>query len=939
MASRLLRLLFGAIGFAAILFFSLRLPGFTYMKNDPTISKRLRVAAAPSTPRAADDDKFRRIFQYSTDALSITRIETGRYLEVNDEFVRMSGYPREQVIGRTPEELGFWRDSPESRAFSEKLLREGVVRNHETSVAIGGGRHLHVLISAVFIEVDGQQCTLGISRDISDLKSVQEQLGRADRRRQDVLSNAPVAVTVIDTESKITLSKGAGLTALGLAQNEMVGLSIFDIVSREGSTARHAREALAGKAQTAVENLNGHVFEVWYSPVRGAHERIVGAMSVATDITERVLVAEELRRKEEYYRSLIEISADTVLAIDASNTIRFVGGDGPRTLGYSSSQLVGHSALEFVHPENAAEQAALIAQAFQNPGTAVRSEALVMVPDGSWVPVEFMARVSAGPDGDPILVATMRNIAERKRAQEELSRRDEFLRTVIDASSDLIVAVDRDGVLVFVGGEGLHDIGRHAQDVLGRPAFELEHPDDLDEQKRVVKWCFENPGHAMRTQVRLLGAAGDWIPFDFAGRVITGADGQPLLVTTGRNFTERTRIESELAAARDAALAASRAKSEFVSSMSHEIRTPMNAILGMADLLWDSELSADQRRYLATVVSSGNALLELINGVLDFAKVESGRMSLEHTKFDLGDLVEGVGEMFSVRAGEKQLQLVTRMDPAVALTVEGDALRLRQILINLVGNAIKFTEHGAITISVAPAAGSGEGGSAMLEFIVADTGIGLTTRELANVFSPFTQADSSTTRKYGGSGLGLAIVDRLATLMGGKVWVESTPGTGSRFHFTARLEPVTAAGFELMPAPPRSARIMDRPLRILLADDSADNRMLVEAYLKKTPYGLEMAENGKIAYNKFVARQPDLILMDIQMPVLDGYGATRMIRRYEAQTGRAHTPIIALSASALDESIHRSLEAGCDLHVSKPVKRATLLDAIASAVEAASSST
>ena len=315
---------------------SLRLSGFTYMKIDPTISKRQRAVAAPSTPRAADDDKFRRIFQYSTDALSITRIETGRYLEVNDEFVRMSGYPREQVIGRTPEELGFWRDSPESRAFSEKLLREGVVRNHETSVAIGGGRHLHILISAVFIEVDGQQCTLGISRDISDLKSAQEQLGRADRRLQDVLSNAPVAMTVIDTESKITLSKGAGLTALGLAQNEMVGLSIFDVVSRESSTARHAREALAGKAQTAVENLNGHVFEVWYSPVRGAHERIVGAMSVATDITERVLVAEELRRKEEYYRSLIEISADTVLAIDPSNTIRFVGGDGPRTLGYSS---------------------------------------------------------------------------------------------------------------------------------------------------------------------------------------------------------------------------------------------------------------------------------------------------------------------------------------------------------------------------------------------------------------------------------------------------------------------------------------------------------------------------------------------------------------------------------------------------------------------------
>jgi len=910
------------------------------MKNNPTTRKRLDVAAAASpTPRPADDDKFRRIFQYSTDAMSITRIETGRYLEVNDEFVRMSGYPRDQVIGRTPEELGFWSDSPESRAFSEQLLRDGVVRNHETSVAVGNGRVLTILISAVFIEVDGEQCTLGISRDISDLKRAQTQLRYADGRLQDVLANAPVSMTVMNTKSIVTLSKGAGLAALGLAQDEMVGRSIYDIVLPESSTATHAREALAGKAQTAVETLNGHMFEVWYSPVRGAHERIVGAMSVATDITDRILAEQDLRRKEEYYRSLIEISADTVLAIDATGTIRFVGGDGPRTLGYSSAEIVGHSALDFVHRENTAEQAINISSAFENPGHPIRSEARIIGPDGSWVPVEFMARVSAGPDGKPILVATMRNIAERRRAQEELSRRDEFLRTVIDASSDLIVAVDRAGIVVFVGGEGLHDIGRHAAEVLGRPAFELEHPDDIAEQKRVVKWSFENPGQIVRTQVRLLGVSGDWIPFDFAGRVITGADGEPLLVTTGRNFTERKRIESELAAARDAALAASRAKSEFVSSMSHEIRTPMNAILGMADLLWDSKLSADQRRYLATVISSGNALLELINSVLDFAKVESGRLSLEHAKFDLADLVDGVSEMFSVRATEKQLQLVTRMDPTVSPIVEGDALRLRQILINLVGNAIKFTEQGAITISVAhAAAGSGpDGGAAMLEFTVADTGIGLTARELANVFSPFTQADSSTTRKYGGSGLGLAIVDRLATLMDGKVWVESTPGTGSRFHFTAHLEPVAAAGSEPQApiAIPSAARIVDRSLRILLADDSADNRMLVEAYLKKTPYILEMAENGKVAYDKFVAGQPDLILMDIQMPVLDGYGATRMIRRYEAQTSRAHTPIIALSASALDESIHRSLEAGCDLHVSKPVKRATLLDAIASAVEAA----
>ncbi|MHB8381301.1 MAG: PAS domain-containing hybrid sensor histidine kinase/response regulator [Candidatus Binataceae bacterium] len=909
------------------------------MQKAPITEKR-NGAEPPSKPNIAGDDKFRRIFQYSTDAMSITKIATGRYLEVNDEFVRMSGCSREQVIGRTPEELNFWHDSPESRAFTEQLFRDGVVRNHETSVVVGDGRVLTILISAVFIEVDGDQCTLGISRDISDLKRLQEQAGHADRRLHDVLANAPVAMTVINPASVVTMSKGGGLAALGLTPDQLVGHSVFDLISPYSASAAHAREALAGKAQTAVEKINGRVYEAWHAPVRDRHQQIAGAIWIATDITERVLAERELRRKEEYYRSLIEISADTVLVIDEGGMVRFVGGDGPRTLGYSPAEIVGHSALDFVHPENSAGQAINIKAAFAHPGEAIRSEARVMAPNGSWVPVEFMARVSAGLDGKPILVATMRNIAERKQAQEELRRREEYFRSLIEASSDFIVAIDRGGIVVFSGGQGLRELAAAASDLIGHSAAEFEHPDDIAEQARLVGWSFEHPGETIRTQVRLRGAAGDWIPFEFVGRVITGAAGEPLLISTGRNFTERTRVESELATARDAALAASRAKSEFVSSMSHEIRTPMNAILGMADLLWDSELNPEQRRYLATAVSSGNALLELINSVLDFAKVESGRLSLEHAKFDLSELIEHVGEMFAVRAIAKNLKLVVRLDPAVALIVEGDAMRLRQILINLVGNAIKFTEQGEITITISPAADKTAEGAAMLEFAVADTGIGLTAAELATVFSPFTQADSSTTRKYGGSGLGLAIVDRLAKLMGGRVWVESTPGTGSNFHFTARLEPAADNGSEL-PAPvaPQPLRILDRPLRILLADDSPDNRMLVEAYLKKTPYRLEMAENGKVAYDKFVAGPADLILMDIQMPVLDGYSATRMIRRFEAQTNRSRTPIIALSASALDESIHRSLEAGCDLHVSKPVKRAILLNAIAAVVEAASAST
>ena len=903
------------------------------------------VATLCDTPIPADaaissDDKFWRVFQYGSDAISIADLASRRYLEVNHEFVRMSGYPRDQVIGRTAQELGFWRDSPESEAFSNELLRTGAVRNHETVVTAAAGRRLNLLISAVLIEVEGRRCTLAISRDITDLKRAQDELRSADRRLRDVLANAPVAMTVINNDGIITLSEGAGLEAMNYAPNQLVGHSLDELGPPGSAIARHAREALAGEQQVAIEEFNGRIFEVWYSPVRDSRKRITGAMSVATDITARVAIQDELKRKEEFYRSLIETLPDTVMTVDQSGTIRFVGGAGPRNFGYSADQVVGHSALNFIHRENQADQKRLMGAAFENPGTVIGSEARALVPNGIWVPVELMGRVAPGPDGQPILIVTMRNIAERKQAQEELRRREEYYRTLIEASSDLIVVIDIRGVVIFAGGQGLRDIAESSVEVIGLPASDFEHPDDVAEQIKTVAWSFDNPGRIVRTEVRLRGVGGDWIPFEFAGRVIAGLDGMPRLVTTGRNIAERKRIESELAAARDAALAASRAKSDFVSSMSHEIRTPMNAILGMADLLWETDLSSDQRRSLGTIISNGNSLLELINSVLDFAKVESGKMSLELTSFDLRDLVERVRELFEVRAREKNLELSAKIAAGIPAVVCGDPMRLRQILINLVANAIKFTERGTVAIEAAQAMASANRGAALVQFTVADTGIGLTPGQLEMIFSPFTQADSSTTRKYGGSGLGLAIAARLAALMDGKIWAESSPGIGSRFHFTARLEPACADFSEAATQSSSSpARIVDRPLRILLADDSPDNRMLIAAYLKKTPYRLETAENGQIAYQKYVAAGADLILMDIQMPVLDGYGAIKMIRSHELETAQARTPIIALSASALEDSVSRSIGAGCDLHVSKPVKRATLLEAIAAAVEPSSTRT
>jgi len=536
-----------------------------------------------------------------------------------------------------------------------------------------------------------------------------------------------------------------------------------------------------------------------------------------------------------------------------------------------------------------------------------------------------------------------------------------------------------------------------------------------------------------------------------------------------RDIVALKRSEMELIAAREAALAASHAKSEFLSSMSHEIRTPMNAVLGMADVLAETGLDSEQRRYLNTIISNGTGLLELINSILDLAKVESGRVSLESVPFSPREVVERVLETLAIRAHEKRLELVAQVDSTVPELALGDPFRLRQILINLVGNAVKFTQSGhvLVVLQTDPAA---EG---LLQFEVHDTGIGIPANKLDSLFQPFNQADSSTSRRFGGSGLGLAIVARLVALMGGATAVESRPGVGSVFRFstrfalpvnpiphesalpdlsnkrilvaddneanreavrlllsergaaislansgtaalelirtlarqstpfdaivtdsfmpdldgyqvaqrashaharfvmmlaggnlkaeTLRLKPLGIGNYVVKPVKrhellaavavavgqrpatvPVSAQSEDHKhagalpganrLRILFADDSSDNRALITAYTKATPHLIEFAENGAEAVSKFVAGRYDLVFMDIQMPIVDGYTAVEEIRRWESYMCRWPTPIVALTASADTETVRQTKEAGCNLHLSKPLKKATLLETISRCV-------
>jgi PAS domain S-box-containing protein len=635
------------------------------------------------------------------------------------------------------------------------------------------------------------------------------------------------------------------------------------------------------------------------------------------------------------FQALVEHSPEAILLLDAAGVVSYANAATETVFGYSPAEAVGQRVVDWLHPEAMSGFSAVFESCLQSPRQLFLVSGYYKHRQIEDILLYGEARLSNHLDDSNTggVLLYFREVPVERQAIEDWGRESSLQGPVINALPDQIFVKDRLGQLLTANDAALRARGcKSIEDLRGKTDFTFFTPELARRFERQERAVFALGKPVLNEEMFLPGeggSAGQWLSVT---RVpLRDPDGKVVgLVGISHEITRQKQAETELRNAKEAAEAASRAKDDFLRNMSHEMRTPLGAAMNMVELVLATPLAEDQSQCLQTAKAAADHLLGVIDDVLDFSKLRARKLELHPAPFSLRHAVSDTFGWLTPLATRRGLKLGRQVDSDVPERLVGDLKRLRQVLVNLIGNALKFTHEGEVALRVArvtePASGLRREGEVWLRFEVRDTGIGIPEEKQRSIFDAFTQADSSTTRKYGGTGLGLAISASLVELLGGTIRVESAPGKGSRFHFTARFQPDTEPG-PTPPVRPASEPPRTRALRILLAEDSEHNQQSVVRFLRKMGHTAAVVENGREALDALEREAFDLVLMDVQMPVLDGLDATRQQRARETDGKRV--PIIALTAHAMPGDRERCLQAGADDYVTKPISFPELAGAIA----------
>jgi two-component system, sensor histidine kinase and response regulator len=613
------------------------------------------------------------------------------------------------------------------------------------------------------------------------------------------------------------------------------------------------------------------------------------------------------------FRELADSAHDIIYGIDRTGHVSFHNSAATRLIHLGTSNLVGRHYLDLVAESgrDRVNRFYLRQMARKIPNTYL--EFLAYTPDGSDLWLAQNVQLVIGEDETLGFHAVARDISERRTIEIALRESEERFRRSFDDAPIGMALVSPQGRFIRVNGVLCGLTGYEEAELLELDFQAITHRGDLDLDLDNVQRLLDGEIASYQLEKRYIHRSGREIWIQLSVSLVRDEQGRPLyFVSQIQDIDERRTMLAELARARDAALESSRMKSAFLANMSHEIRTPMNGIIGLAGLMLDTKLSAEQREYMSMIRSSAESLLGLLSNVVDVAQLEAGRMELGSTDVDVRELVDDVVAAFAAHASERGLHLSSIVYRGVPSRIEADPARLRQVLENLIGNAIKFTNEGDVLLRVRT--GSDGYGRGELRFEISDTGIGMSAADVPRLFDPFTQADESPTRDYAGAGLGLAISQRLVQLMGGTIGVETVSPRGTTVWFSIPSGATETAAAEIATTP---STAIDGAPGVLVVEDNPINRLVTLGQLRRHGVGADIAADGWEALDALARRSYDLILMDCDMPELDGCAATELIRRFEA--GDDHVVIVAITAQAHGEARGTCLASGMDEYLCKPV--------------------
>lgn len=869
-----------------------------------------------------ESEKNALLLRNASDGIHILDMNA-RVIECSDSFCAMLGYRRDEVIGMHVTQWDAKFSEEECCLVIQQQFENPTRSLFETQHRSKNGTIIDVEVSGFPLQLNGQPVLFNSSRDISERKRVENLLHILSL----AVEQSPNLILITDTTGNIEYVNSAFTLVTGYESEEVLGKNPRLLQSGKTPKSTHQSmwstllEGRAWKGELINRTKQGaeYIESAWIAPIQQSDKKITHFLGIKEDITERRRAELTLQESEQRFRTVADAAPVLIWMAGANKLCYWFNQVWLDFTGLALEQLTGLGWTNLLHPEDR-QQCMSVYDEYFDLHQAFRVEYRIKRYDGEyrWMHDNGVPRFDQNGTFMGFIGSCI-DITDRKSAEQELAAQNQRYETLLKSSTDAIYIIDVNGDVVDINDAFCQQLDYPYQEAIRLNICQWVNDWSTEEILGILLDLIHS-NQPKRFEIKHRRKDGSLVDVE-VNAVHVNIEGRSLLFNTSRDITERKQNEAVILLAKERAEMLAHSQSEFIANMSHEIRTPMNAIIGLSQLALNKALTADIRDYLEKISSASNNLLNILNDILDFSKLEAGHLTINEGVFNLDSVVVNIKNLFTDKISEKQLQFVIVIADNVPRQLVGDALRLQQILINLLGNAIKFTDQGSVRLEIRLQQLKDK--LARLVFSVTDTGIGISAKDLTKLFQPFSQVDGSITRRFGGTGLGLTISQNLLHRMGSAFSVDSHPGQGSCFSFELDL------GISLVPELPLSqATSLKEPelqffgVTVLVVEDNAINQQVVKEFLKLSGIDVTLVSHGREAIEMLEQSSYDAILMDVQMPEMDGFEATRIIRSKE---GYQNLPIIALSAGVTLQEQEQCVAAGMNDFIAKPIVPQQLL--------------